>query len=262
MSREDPFPSAHETGQPVWRLLRRKPTLRAGATPDVAIIAAGPYGLAAVTFCRAAGAAIQIFGRPMESWLTAKPGDMILRSRWRSSHIASPADVFSLDRFERVIGRTLPDHIAIADFVEYGRWSQAEAVPELDQRLVRNVEQNDQRFKLTLDDGEATEADAVIVAAGLGRFPHRPQPFTGLPPDLVTHTADHHYLSVFRAKRVLVVGAGQSALESAALLHESGTQVEVLARAQALEFLAPEEVSGFVRRANAAIAPPTDVGGG
>ena len=247
--------------QPVPRPPRSRIPSRTRYMPNVAVIGAGPYGLAAASFCRAEGTAVQCFGRPMESWTTAMPQGMILRSRWRSSHIASPGDALSLDRFERVFDRTLSDHIAIADFVEYGRWYQAEAVPDADRRLVRQVERDGEGFRVTLADGETTEADSVIVAAGLGRFPYRPQPFSGLPSHLVTHTADHHDLSVFREKRVLVVGAGQSALESAALLHESGARVEVLARADALEFLAPEEIGGLVRRTNAAMAPPTDVGG-
>jgi hypothetical protein len=37
---------------------------------------------------------------------------------------------------------------------------------------------------------------------------------TGEPPALVTHTANHHDVSIFREKRVLVAGS-QSALESA-----------------------------------------------
>jgi NADPH-dependent 2,4-dienoyl-CoA reductase/sulfur reductase-like enzyme len=225
------------------------------------VIGAGPYGLSAAAFCRSAGATVQTFGRVMEFWSTRMPDGMILRSRWRSSHIADPTGTLGLDAYERVIGRALPDHIAIADFIEYGRWYQRQAVPELDQRLVRRLESTGTGFRLTLDDGAIHDSHAVILATGLEPFPHRPSPFSALPPELVSHSVDHRSLSGFRGKSVLVVGAGQSALEGAALLREIGARVEVIARASELAFLAPEEIVGAVQRLNLALRPPTDVGG-
>lgn len=233
----------------------------AGPGPRVVVIGAGPYGLSAAHFCRHAGAVVRSFGRPMEFWSEAMPAGMILRSRWRSSHIADPTHALSLDRYEREIGRLLPDHIAVADFIDYGRWYQERAVPDLDERLVERVERTPRGFELTLEDGDACEAENVIVATGLDVFAYRPPPFAGLPASLVSHTVEHRDLSAFAGKRVLVIGAGQSALESAALLHEVGAEAEVLARAESLAFLAPEEITGVVRRVNAAIVPPTDVGG-
>src|SRR5205085_7002203 len=49
--------------------------------------------------------------------------------------------------------------------------------------------------------------------------------------ELVTHTAHHQELSGFAGKDVTIVGRGQSALETAALLHEQGASVRILARA-------------------------------
>jgi cation diffusion facilitator CzcD-associated flavoprotein CzcO/predicted ATP-grasp superfamily ATP-dependent carboligase len=241
------------------RRSRRRRTTAVG--PKVVVIGAGPYGLSAANFCRQAGVAVRSFGRSMESWRQTMPAGMILRSRWRSSHIANPTGSLSLEHFEREIGRALPHHIAIADFIDYGHWYQRQAVPDLDERRVERVDSVAGGFELTLEDGESCEADKVIVAAGLDGFASRPPPFDRLPSELVSHTVDHCELDAFAGQRVLVVGAGQSALESAALLHESGAEVEVLARTRSLAFLAPEEITGIVRRVNAAIVPPTDVGG-
>jgi cation diffusion facilitator CzcD-associated flavoprotein CzcO len=44
-------------------------------------------------------------------------------------------------------------------------------------------------------------------------------------------------LGQFRNKRVLVIGGGQSALESAALLHESGARVEVIVRENVVHWI-------------------------
>ncbi len=54
---------------------------------------------------------------------------------------------------------------------------------------------------------------------------------------LVSHASEHRDLRTFCNKKVLVVGSGQSALESAALLHEGGAEVEVIGRAKHINWL-------------------------
>jgi thioredoxin reductase len=51
---------------------------------------------------------------------------------------------------------------------------------------------------------------------------------------MCTHSSAHTDLGAFRGREVVVVGAGQSALETAALLHEQGASVQVLAQENAL----------------------------
>ena len=83
---------------------------------------------------------------------------------------------------------------------------------------------------LTLADGEEVRADQVVVAVGLTYFAHIPPALDDLPPDRVTHTWGHLDASSFSGKDVIVVGGGSSALETATLLHENGSRVQVLAR--------------------------------
>ena len=68
------------------------------------------------------------------------------------------------------------------------------------------------------------------MAAGIGSFARRPKEFEGQPSELVTHVSDGRDLRCFAGKRVAVISAGQSALESAALIHENGGEVEVIVR--------------------------------
>ena len=67
---------------------------------------------------------------------------------------------------------------------------------------------------------------------GNRRVSNYPTVFSSLPLELVSHSSErvNRDLGRFAGRRVVVVGAGQSALELAALLSEAGAQVEILAR--------------------------------
>jgi hypothetical protein len=77
----------------------------------------------------------------------------------------------------------------------------------------------------------------VVVAAGIQPFAYRPRLFDGFPSSLVTHTSDPHDFARFQHKEVLVIGAGQSALEAAAFLTEAGACVDVLVRSHVLHWI-------------------------
>jgi FAD-dependent urate hydroxylase len=53
-----------------------------------------------------------------------------------------------------------------------------------------------------------------------------------LPEEVASHTSAHTDLTPFKERRAVVIGKGQSALECAALLHESGADVELITRGQ------------------------------
>ena len=76
-----------------------------------------------------------------------------------------------------------------------------------------------------------------LVAGGIAEFARRPSYAAGLPAELASHTGEHADLSRFAGQKVLVVGGGQSALESAALLHENGAQPQVAVRKDHLNWL-------------------------
>jgi glycine/D-amino acid oxidase-like deaminating enzyme len=62
-----------------------------------------------------------------------------------------------------------------------------------------------------------------------------------LPSELVSHTCEHISFEAFRGRRVAVVGRGQSACETAALLSETGADVELICRGPVL-WLPPEKL--------------------
>ncbi|MGD1091611.1 MAG: NAD(P)-binding domain-containing protein [Bryobacteraceae bacterium] len=196
------------------------------------VIGAGPYGLAAASHLRAAGAEVRIFGTPMDFWASQMPRGMLLRSPWSGSNIGDPDQTFTLDRYESALGLKLDRRVPLEDFVRYGQWFQRQTLPDLDARNIAWVERGGSGYRITFDDGEQLCSRNVVVATGIGSFSNCPAVFASLPAELVSHTSHrlNHNLSRFARKKVVVVGGGQSAIESAALLHEAGAQVEVLLR--------------------------------
>jgi hypothetical protein len=232
----------------------------AGSKTDVAVLGSGPYGLAAAAHLRAAGADTRAFGAPMEFWEKQMPAGMLLRSAWYASDIAEPSGNFHLNDFKAREKVQFAPPVPLESFVLYGRWFQKQLVPDLDCRKIARIDKNGS-FRLRLEDGETVEAKRVVVAAGISRFAHRPPEFGNLPRNLVSHASEHRDLGIFRGQRVLVIGGGQSAFESAALLGENGAEVELVMRAPEVRWL-----HGSVQfRTGLGIwrhllYPPTDVG--
>lgn len=230
------------------------------STCEVAIVGAGPYGLAAAAHLRAAGVRTHVFGEPMGFWRRHMPVGMLLRSPWEASHIGDPQRSLTLDRYESARGTKLSRPIPLDDFVEYGEWFQREAAPDLDRRTVTGVDRVTEGFRLTLEDGESLRAERVVTAAGLAPFGRRPSPFDELPAARVSHSSDYGDLARLGGSRVVVVGAGQSALESTALLHEAGAEVEVVARGPGVHWLGRSAVLHRFEPVRRLLYAPTDVG--
>jgi cation diffusion facilitator CzcD-associated flavoprotein CzcO len=202
---------------------------------DVAIVGAGPYGMSVAAHLLAAGRDVRVFGEPLKFWQTQTPIAMLLRSPLLGSDI-SGRPTLTIRDYARESEQELPSPIPVERFIEYGKWFQKRAVPDVDIRDVRTIEQANSGFRILVED-DVYFARRVVVAAGVGTFAHRPPPFGTLDADLVSHTLDHRDLGIFCGQRVTVVGGGQSALESAALLHEAGADVDVLVRSEHLRWL-------------------------
>lgn len=205
---------------------------------DVAIVGAGPYGLSAAAHLRLAeGLEMCVFGEPMSFWERHMPVGMLLRSPREGSHISAPSRALTLDAYQSASGNHVSNPVPLDRFIDYGRWFQRQAVPEVDERRVTCIEPDTAGFRLTLLDGETLKSRRVIVATGIRPFAWRPPQFRSLPPLLASHSSDHPDLGRFAGQQVVVIGAGQSAFESAALLHEVGADVEILARAPVVHWL-------------------------
>jgi cation diffusion facilitator CzcD-associated flavoprotein CzcO len=227
---------------------------------DVVVVGAGPYGLAVAARLRAAnGLGVRIFGKPMSFW-ESMPRGMLLRSTWDACHIGFPAGDLTLDRYKAESGGDFGKPVPLDAFVEYGHWFQREAVPDVDPRRVVSVARNGDGFEVRLEDGEVVRARRVVVAAGIESFASRPAAFAGLPAELVSHSSEHLSFDRFAGTRVAVVGGGQSALESAALLHEIGAEVEVIARTSQIIWLRGGTIQRRLGKWKPLLYAQTDVG--
>ncbi|MFI5807944.1 FAD-dependent oxidoreductase [Streptomyces sp. NPDC051561] len=207
----------------------------------VVVIGAGPYGLSTAAHLRARGIPVRVFGDPMVSWRAHMPAGMLLKSTPVASNIDAPQPGHNLVDFCAEAGITRYesdwDLIRVEDFAAYGQWFADRLVPELEQTRVVSVDRTGPEFSLKLDSGEQFRARAVVVATGLSGLARIPRELAAAVPDgpsatgPVSHAVQHRDLSVFAGKDVLVVGAGQSALENAVLMAEAGaSSVRIVAR--------------------------------
>ena len=231
------------------RTMRAFPTPVGMSAPDpVVVIGAGPYGLAVAAHLRERGIGVRAFGETMSSWSTRMPIGMFLKSTPSASNIASSRrgntllDYCKSAGIEPYVGHR---PIAVDDFIGYGEWFQRRLVPELEVTQVVRVEPSADGFEVALDSGEELGARAVVVASGFVQFAHVPRELEPIAPDgpsaggALSHSGQLHDLSPFAGRRVAVIGGGQSALETAALLHEVGADVSVLVRRDRVIFGEP-----------------------
>ncbi len=206
---------------------------------EVAIIGAGPYGLSIAAHLSARGIGNRIFGRPMQFWsqVAAAADRRFLKSYCFGTNLSSPVPGFSFADYNTPRGLETFEPCSMANFAAYGQWFQQQQVPWLEATDVVSVErQHGDGFALTLVTGEHLVAGRVIVATGLTGLADMPKPLLALPGRLATHTADVTDFSLFAGRTVAVIGAGQSALEACALLHEAGAQPTLLVRDQAIRW--------------------------
>ena len=218
--------------------------------PDVVVIGAGPYGLAAASHLLAHGFECRVFGTPMAGWSNHMPRGMFLNSTILDSDISAPVSGYGLADFCRERDITFYDAdggerpIPVDAFIDYGRWFQGKLVPHVERAPVRRVEQRPEGFRVELATGKALTTANVVVSVGVAPFAYTPpelyDPITrvvGSPTSgHVSHSADHADLSGFARQRVAVVGGGQSACETAVLLHEAGATVHVIVRTPPLHW--------------------------
>jgi thioredoxin reductase len=206
---------------------------------DTVIIGAGPYGLSIAAHLAKSNLTFRIFGSPMQSWRSHMPKGMLLKSEGFASSLDDPDSSFTLRHYCEEMNLPYDDigtPVPLEVFSAYGLEFQKRLVPTLEQTDITSVSRTSKGFELETADGQIIHARAVIVATGITHFSYLPPLLVDLPASHVSHSSQHHDLSSFRGKTVVVLGAGASAVDIAAILHEEGSQVQLVARRQKIAF--------------------------
>jgi thioredoxin reductase len=208
----------------------------------VAIIGAGPYGLSIAAHLRSFGIPYRIFGTPVDTWAQHMPAGMFLKSDGFASSLSDPDGKGTLENY--CLDRGIPYHptnrpVPVEVFVDYARAFQERFVPDLDERQVVSLDKVDGVYTLGLDDGETLDADQVVLAVGITHFGLVPPQLAGLPPELMSHSSDHHDLGHWAGREIAVIGGGSSAIDLAVFLKEAGARTTLVVRADRLRFASP-----------------------
>jgi len=200
---------------------------------EVVVIGAGPFGLSISTHLRARGIDHLIVGRSMDTWRSHMPAGMYLKSEPYGSDMSCPEvgyDLAGYCRSERIdgVGRGIP--LSLERFLDYSDWYIKQLVPDVSDVTATEVKAVDGGFQVAFADAEPVAARSVVIATGVLPYRYIPAELSALPSELLSHTSDYDQFDSLRGRRVAIVGAGSSALETAALLHEAGGEPHLIVR--------------------------------
>lgn len=201
-------------------------------TVDALVVGAGPYGIAACAYLRALKTDVLMVGEPMESWRHRMPEGMFLKSEGFASNIAHPDRERTLAEFARRRDVEYGDYgvpVPIGVFRDYGL-SLADAHEAVHHPAsVDALDGRPGEFRAVLAGGEEVVARRVVIATGTTGMAHVPPELRELLGEGVSHSSEHVDAAALPSD-VVIVGAGQSALELAALAYEGGSSPRVLVR--------------------------------
>ncbi len=167
------------------------------------------------------------------------PKGMMLKSDGFASDLYDPQGALTLKKFCAERGIPYADTgkpVLLETFCAYGLAFRERLVPDLEETNVTYVEKVPGSFKVHLENGEAAEARRVVLAIGITHFENVPETLEHLPAQYFTHSARHRAVDTYRGRKVIVIGAGASALDMAGLMHDAGAEVELVSRKSEISF--------------------------
>lgn len=207
--------------------------------PRACIIGAGPYGISIAAHLRLVGVEARVFGTPMRRWISQMPKRNYLKSEGCASSLSDPTGHHTLTRYcrdARVAYSDFGTPVSRETFMNYALWFQRELAPDVEEVAVDRLDRSGSVYELHLSSGEYVRVENVVVATGLDYMAFIPEKLASLPDGMRTHSANHSDFSGFKGMDVAVIGGGQSALETAAELHEAGAAVHLLVRGRSIEW--------------------------
>jgi cation diffusion facilitator CzcD-associated flavoprotein CzcO len=180
----------------------------------------------------------------MQTWAEQMPAGMMLKSDGFASNLYDPESAFTLGHYcaeKKLPYADVGIPVPLETFAAYGLEFQRRFVPDLEPARIVAIQRSNGGFQLKTAQGETVLARKVVVAVGITHFSYLPPFLSDLPAQYVSHSLQHHDLSVFQGKKVAVIGAGASAVDIAAILNKSGAEVSLIARRRAIAFHKPSK---------------------
>ena len=220
---------------------------------DVAVIGGGMAGLAASTAIRNLGMRVRVFDRSPEGyegpWATTARMETLRSPKQLTGPALGLSSLTFRAWFEAQFGSVAwqaVDKIPRLQWMDYLRWYRRVMKVDIrnDQQIEKIVPREDGLIALTirtLNDNSASAESAfyvvltrrVVLATGRDGLggPSVPSFVDGLPRNLWAHSSDPFDYGTLAGKRVAVIGAGASTMDSAATALEAGAaSVDVLIR--------------------------------
>ncbi len=209
----------------------------------VAIIGAGPYGLSLASHLAYNNIPFVILGKSMDLWRNHTFNSMNLRSDYATSEISHPNGQFQFEKFcqyESISLKKFTGQLPVDIYRRYIDWCQNQFAFNVNEELVTNVSHSSGTFQIRTDQNQSFSAHKVVVATGIAHHLYIPDEFESHPG--IIHSYHTQKIESIRHQKVLVVGAGQSAAESIAVLINNSNSVEWYTRQNPIFFSEPLNV--------------------
>jgi len=213
------------------------------ARTKVAIIGGGPYGINNANELYSRSIDFIIFGKPFSLWFEHTQDNMAIRSDWHTSEIYSPDKRYSFLRYLQDthpgnVDQILKERIPVDIFRAYLTDVLRRLPYPIENTYVTKLARRDGGFDLMCENGSSLFTDTVIIAIGIESHKYLPSALVGLGSDLVIHAWDVKRFQRLCGKRILLIGAGQSAAEAIGVLAREN-QISWLLRHKPIFFNEP-----------------------
>lgn len=213
----------------------------------VLIVGAGPYGLSLANYLTEQGQEFKIIGKPMELWREHTFSDAYLRSDMATSEISHPDNKFSLETFRTKAGiksESASERVSVKEYRRYIDWVLGSISYTVQQEYLSELTKEKDHFIAELESGTQIRAKQVVIATGVAHHLKVPEAFSDARD--VIHSYFTREIEALRGKKVLVVGAGQSAAEAMEICQLNDNQVHWYSRKEPRYYSEPLDLPKWI----------------
>jgi len=213
----------------------------------ILIVGAGPYGLSLANYLSARGREFKIIGKPMELWRNHTFTDASLRSDRATSEIAHPRQSYTINAYREAtdsIDASNGERVSVREYRKYIDWMLNDLSYPIEEQYLGKLTKAKGVFTAELSSGETIHADQVVIATGVAHHLNIPDEFKQTPN--VIHSYQVPEIEAISGKKVLVIGAGQSAAEAIEVCRDNNNEVEWYCRTEPRYYSEPLDLPKWI----------------